>query len=177
MKIKEHGNLFVREDGQTYPFHSFIERSVQGRLASLGLPPFPFFDALTSWPIRGCDDVVAVLEGMGWVVENGKWTPAVVEHAAHFQRGDVSYPFKSDAQKVVAHDLAQLNLPPIDFDDYDVKALEDSNGQVVWVTLGRGGKRGSWLAHPTVIKELYRVLGADDRGAFNHDHYIEELLR
>jgi hypothetical protein len=120
MKIKEHGNLFVREDGQTYPFHSFIERSVQGRLASLGLPPFTHFDALTSWPTRGCDDVVKVLNDAGWIVENDGWVPAVQEHSDHYSRGDVRYSFRSPAQKIVAHDLAHAGCPPLDFAEYPV---------------------------------------------------------
>jgi hypothetical protein len=113
---------------------------------------------------------------MGWVVENGKWTPAVVEHEGYFQRGDIRYWFRSAAQRVLAADLAQLNLPPIDFDDYDVKALEDSNGQVVCVTLGRNGNRQTWLAHPWAIKQLFKALGADENGAFPHDQYIDSIL-
>jgi hypothetical protein len=79
MTVVEQSDRFV-VDGVDYPFSNFIERNIQGRLIQEKLPPFGFFSEIESWPVKNCNDIVNILNSMGFEVIDGKWAHAVTEH-------------------------------------------------------------------------------------------------
>jgi hypothetical protein len=156
MTVTESPNEFV-VNGIHYPFKNFVERHVQGVLIQRNQPPFPFFDELKSWPLTDAVDFDQ------YEVVDGAWVHSVIELKDGIARGDVVYPCKNEAERIVCRDLARLQLPPIDWSEYSASRNKYTNR----IELRHGCKSVLW--HGETIQSVKWCL------RYIELNYLEEM--